>query len=373
MASNSLVTVKLHVRGMTCASCARGIEGALRDLDGVAFAGVNQADGTVLVKYDPARLNVEKILAVIRGMGYEAFESAPAVPQIPSDAGDESIAIDPICGMSVYRATGVRRILSGSTYYFCSEACAAAFQKSAEGPDHTIGKKAMHREMPQEAEIAEKYVAIDPICGMRVDKRRSITRVIGGRSYYFCTEACARSFEDPERELREMKKRVSIAVGGVVLLGVLRLAIFLGLAAGVTVVTWVPFDFLPWFTGGVWLFILTTPIIFIGGKGFFVGAAKALKYRSANMDLLITIGTLAAYLYSAVIVLDQFVASVDILPGVEGEVYFDVAAVIIAFVLLGKYMEDVLKRRSSAAVRKLLDLKPKMASVIRGGNEVEIP
>jgi Cu+-exporting ATPase len=64
---------------------------------------------------------------------------------------------------------------------------------------------------------------------------------------------------------------------------------------------------------------------------------------------------------------------VDILPGTEGDVYFDVAAIIIAFILLGKYMEDVIKRKSSAAVRKLLDLKPKMATVIKNGREVEIP
>jgi Cu+-exporting ATPase len=91
------------------------------------------------------------------------------------------------------------------------------------------------------------------------------------------------------------------------------------------------------------------------------------------MDLLITIGTLAAYFFSAIIVLDQLIGSVDILPGAEGEVYFDVAAIIIAFILLGKYMEDGVKKKSSAAVRKLLDLRPKMAMVIKRDREVEIP
>jgi Cu+-exporting ATPase len=208
---------------------------------------------------------------------------------------------------------------------------------------------------------------------MIVDKRKSIMRVVGGRSYYFCMESCARTFEDPDKELEDMKKRVSIAVGGVILLGIFRLGLFLGLAAGVTIVTWVPFDFLPWFTGAVWLLILTTPIIFIGGKSFYVGAYKAIKHRRANMDLLIAIGTLAAYIYSAVIVFDQLWTSVDLLPGKESEVYFDVAAIIIAFILLGKYFEDVIKRKSSAAVKKLLDLRPKTATIVKNGNEVEVP
>ena len=198
----------------------------------------------------------------------------------------------------------------------------------------------------------------DPVCGMKVDKRKAISRTIGGKRYYFCMESCAKTFEDPEKELQDMKKRVSVAVIGVVLIGVFRLGLFIGLAAGVTIIDWVPFDFLPWFNGAVWMFILTTPIIFIGGKSFYVGAVKAIKHRRANMDLLISIGTLTAYIYSAVIVFDQFI---DIFPGQPSEVYFDTAAVIIAFILLGKYMEDVIKRKSSAAVKKLLDMKPKTA------------
>jgi Cu+-exporting ATPase len=118
------------------------------------------------------------------------------------------------------------------------------------------------------------------------------------------------------------------------------------------------------------MFILTTPVIFIGGKSFYVGAVKAIKHRRANMDLLISIGTLTAYIYSAVIVFDQFI---DIFPGQPSEVYFDTAAVIIAFILLGKYMEDVIKRKSSAAVKKLLDMKPKTATLFKNNREVEIP
>jgi Cu+-exporting ATPase len=289
------------------------------------------------------------------------------------DEGDT--AIDPICGMTCDKKTAIKEVIGGKTYYFCMQSCADTFRKQVEEEGlKTVESKAkvLMKSMPKEADVEEKYIAIDPICGMKVDKRKAITRVIGGRSYYFCMESCANTFENPEKELADMKKRVSVAITGVVLLGIFRLGLFIGLAAGVTIIEWVPFDFLPWFNGAVWMLILTTPIIFIGGKSFYVGAAKAIKHRRANMDLLISIGTLAAYIYSVVIVLDQFIAY-DILPGTESEVYFDTAAVIIAFILLGKYMEDVAKRKSSAAVKNLMDLKPKMATLVKNGREVEVP
>jgi Cu+-exporting ATPase len=165
-----------------------------------------------------------------------------------------------------------------------------------------------------------------------------------------------------------MKRRVTIALTGVLALAMFRAAVFLGLAAGATILTWVPIPWLPWFTWGIWLFIITTPIMIFGGKGFFVGAFHAVKDRVANMDLLIALGTSTAYVYSAFVVFFP-----GVLPVEEKNVYFEVSAIIIAFVLLGKYMEELIKKRSSAAIRKLLDLKPQTARVIRDGAEVEIP
>jgi Cu+-exporting ATPase len=211
-------------------------------------------------------------------------------------------------------------------------------------------------------------MAKDPVCGMVIPKDRSIKREVGGRTYYFCSENCVRTFEAPEAELKSMKRRVTIALTGVLVLAIFRAAVFLGLAAGATVLTWVPIPWLPWFTWGVWLFIITTPIMIFGGKGFFVGAWHAIKNRVANMDLLIAIGTSTAYIYSAFVVFFP-----GILPVKEENVYFEVSAIIIAFVLLGKYMEEIIKKRSSAAIRKLLDLKPQTARVIRDGAEVEMP
>jgi Cu+-exporting ATPase len=273
--------------------------------------------------------------------------------------------IDPVCKMTIEDKDAVATSLyKGTTYYFCSMPCKEDFDKD---PELFLREKAA-MPAPILATKITSEMAKDPICGMVIPKGRSIKRMVGGREYYFCSETCVKTFEAPEAELKDMKRRVTIALTGVLALAVFRAALFLGLAAGATILTWVPFSFLPWFTAGVWLFIITTPIMIFGGKGFFIGAYQAIKQRVANMDLLIALGTSTAYLYSAFVVFFP-----GVLPVEEKNVYFDVSAIIIAFVLFGKYMEEIIKKRSSAAIRKLLDLKPQTARVIRDSSEIEIP
>jgi len=211
-------------------------------------------------------------------------------------------------------------------------------------------------------------MAKDPVCGMDVDEETSIKRVIGGRTYYFCMESCALAFEDPEKELKSMKTRVAIAVSAVTILALLRVVATLSLAAGATLITWAPIPALPYFTWGYWLFLLTTPVQIIGGWGFYKGAYSALKAHRANMDVLIAMGTTTAYLFSVFVLFFP-----TVLPVKTNDVYFEVAAVIIAFVLLGKFMEDYMRQSTSAAVRALMDLRPVTARVIRNGVEEEIP
>src|SRR3990172_5989358 len=281
---------------------------------------------------------------------------------------------DPVCKMTIDDKDAVgKSTYKGTTYYFCSPVCKEDFDKNPESfinpPISPLVKGGeVGLALAKGGITSSMEMAKDPICGMVVPKERSIKREAGGRAYYFCSETCVRTFEAPEAELKDMRRRVTIALTGVLVLAVFRAALFLGLAAGATVLTWVPFSFLPWFNAGVWLFIITTPIMIFGGKGFFVGAWHAIKNRVANMDLLIAMGTSTAYIYSAFVVFFP-----GVLPVEEKNVYFDVSAIIIAFVLLGKYMEEIIKKRSSAAIRKLLDLKPQTAKVIRGGVEVEIP
>ena len=216
---------------------------------------------------------------------------------------------------------------------------------------------------------AGRSLAKDPICGMMVDKATALTTERNGRVYYFCSPACKRTFDDPERELKSMRTRVAIALSGVLALAILRAGAFLALATGATIVTWAPIPALPWFTWGVWLFILVTPVQFIGGWSFYKGAWAAIAARSINMDFLIALGTTVAYLYSVVVIFFPDVLPVRV---EERDVYFEVSAVIIAFVLLGKYMEELIKKRSSAAVRKLMDLRPAVACVVRDGTEMEV-
>lgn len=211
-------------------------------------------------------------------------------------------------------------------------------------------------------------MAKDPVCGMVVDEKTAISAQIEGRQFYFCSSNCLNTFANPEKELSKLKKRMYVAASGALILAILRGIVYLGLAFGAITVTWAPIPDLPYLTWGLLLFIIVTPVQFIGGWTFYKGAYEAIKRKTANMDLLISIGTLAAYIYSVVVLFFP-----GLFPVKERDVYFEVSAVIIAFVLLGKYMEEAIKKRSSASVRKLLDLRPTMARVIRNGQVKEIP
>jgi Cu+-exporting ATPase len=304
------------------------------------------------------------------------------------------MAIDPVCGMQVDESGAAASAeWGGKRYFFCSAHCAAKFKAR---PDKYAGRgpvpephaehERVHRHhgdhgpghvtaTPFSATPAgevkrAKDLAKDPICGMMVDKATALNSERGGRSYYFCSVGCQRTFESPEQELKSMRTRVMIALTGVLALAILRAGAFLALAAGATIVTWAPIPALPWFTWGMWLFLLVTPVQFIGGWSFYKGAWSAIRTLSINMDFLIALGTSVAYFYSVAVLFFPEILPVKV---EERDVYFEVSAVIIAFVLLGKYMEELIKKRSSAAVRKLLDLKPAIAHVIRDGTEMEVP
>lgn len=116
--------------------------------------------------------------------------------------------------------------------------------------------------------------------------------------------------------------------------------------------------------------LLATPIQFWAGLGFYKSALAGLHHRAANMDTLVALGTSVAYGYSVVVVL--FPALVERI-GINSMPYFDASVVIIAFILLGRYLEEKAKQGTSAAVKKLLSLQAKTARVVRDGHEQDVP
>ncbi|MGQ9639981.1 MAG: heavy metal translocating P-type ATPase [Candidatus Bathyarchaeia archaeon] len=193
-------------------------------------------------------------------------------------------------------------------------------------------------------------MAKDPVCGMYVDEKTSILKAeVHGTTYYFCSESCLRTFLKPEVELRKLKILVAFSLG-----------------LAVPTLTFTYFPILPYLPNSVWLFLLATPVQFIAGSRYYRGAWDAIQSRSANMDILIVVGTSAAWLYSTIV---TFAPSV--FP--TGEVYYDTSAVIIALILLGRLFEDLAKGKASEAIRRLMDLQPRVARVMRGGLEVEVP
>ena len=118
------------------------------------------------------------------------------------------------------------------------------------------------------------------------------------------------------------------------------------------------------------LLILATPVQFWAGRGFYVGAWKALRRGTSNMNTLITVGTTVAYAYSAAVTLFPHAS---VFAHYEAATFFETSTAIIGLVLLGRYLEARAKGRASEAIKALLSLRPERARVIRGGSEMEVP
>ncbi len=206
-------------------------------------------------------------------------------------------------------------------------------------------------------------MAKDPVCGMFVEEKPDAIRYNkDGREYYFCSKQCLDEFIQPEKELKKLKKYVAISIALTIPIVIFSL----------------PHMFPTQFSGGLLpmavmhygnyiMLALATPLQFWIGWRFYRGLWDGIKAKASNMDTLIAIGTSAAYLYSAV---------VTIVPGYFPfkSVYFESAAIIITLILIGRLLETRTKEKASDAVRKLLDLQPRMTKVMReGGEEVEIP
>jgi Cu+-exporting ATPase len=148
----------------------------------------------------------------------------------------------------------------------------------------------------------------------------------------------------------------------------LRRKLFIGAVLSVIIVVIAFTPVLPMGIANLVLFVLATPVQFYVGGQFFSSFVRGLRHRNANMDTLVAVGTGAAYLYSTLV---TFLPG--LLGGVEAQTYFDVGAVVITLIMLGKYFEARAKSSANDAIRKLLALGAKTARVIRDGQEMDIP
>jgi P-type Cu+ transporter len=209
-------------------------------------------------------------------------------------------------------------------------------------------------------------MAKDPVCGMFVEEKpESIRYSKDGKEYYFCSKQCLDEFTQPEKELKKLKMYVAISIALTIPIVIFSLPHMLPTQFG----SLLSMDFMHY--SNYMMLALATPLQFWIGWRFYRGLWDGIKARASNMDTLIAIGTTAAYLYSA---------TVTIVPGSFPfeSVYFETAAIIITLILIGRLLETRTKEKASDAVRKLLDLQPKMAKVLRlrergDTEEIEIP
>ena len=169
--------------------------------------------------------------------------------------------------------------------------------------------------------------------------------------------------EQAERKAQQKALLVKTAVSGII--GIVLILGTLPVMLGVDIPGW------PMFLHNTWLqLVLATPVLFWCGQSFFVGAWKAFTHRAANMNTLIALGTGAAYVYSLFVTLfPGFLLSQGLVP----DVYYEAAVVIIALLLLGRYLENRARGQTSDAIRQLMGLQANTARVVRAGEEVDLP
>jgi Cu+-exporting ATPase len=170
-----------------------------------------------------------------------------------------------------------------------------------------------------------------------------------GTKYYFCSEACLAQFEAPEKAMASLKRMVALGAA---------------LTIPIAALTYIPI--IPDHSiNNLVMFVLSLPVQFVVGSRFYRGSYDALRSRTGNMDLLIGLGTTAAWVYSTV---------VTFAPGFfpSSSTYFETSAIIITLIQTGNLLEYITKGRASEAVHRLLSLQPTMAHVLRNGTETSI-
>ncbi len=312
---------------MSCAACVRRVEEGLKALPGVRDAAVNFATGKALVDYDPGAISMDGMAGAVRELGYEVVSREPAGP-----AARERTTVS----------------IGGMTCSACVRRVELALKEVAGVEDASVNLATGRGTVTHGPEWAGPGAL-----------RRAVTEA--GYEYLGLVDETR---EDPiekarEREIRELTVKF---IAGIVL----SVVIFMG-----TMQEWFPFlDGIPRQAMLTLLFALTTPVVFWVGSRFHSGALKALRQKTPDMNTLVSIGALSAYLYSA---LATFFPAFFTRAGVELHVYYDGAAFIVSFIVLGRLLEARTKGKTSQAIKRLVGLKPRTARVIRDGQPADIP
>lgn len=302
--------ITLPVTGMTCANCVATVERNLKKVDGVEQAMVNLSSERATVEFNPLLTGLDDLIARIQRSGYDvATGEADLLVHRMSDDND---------ARRLERTLGELEGIMAASVNFATERARATYVP-------TIISQAEIRKAISDA-------GFEPI-------------EIGGEAED--AEALAR-----QREIDQQRHYLTVGLIFTVPLFLLSMGRDLGLLP-----MWSHSQWMNWL-----MFAMATPVQFYVGWQYYVGAYKSLRNRSANMDVLIAMGSSAAYFYSIPITLGLL----------SGHVYFETAAVIITLIKLGKYLEARAKGRTSEALKKLMGLRARSARVIRAGQELEI-
>lgn len=301
----------LPILGMTCANCVATVERNLKKVEGVQTANVNLSSERAAVSYDPEKASLKDFISRVQRAGYEVA------------MGEASLGIK----------------------HLSDAADAARLEKALDAKEGVI--EASVNLTAEKALI--KYV---PTVLSQNDLRKTI------RSAGFETLEADLDLEDAEskarqKEITQQRRLLIIGLIFTVPLFILSMGRDMNLLpAAITSLPWL--DYVLW--------ALATPVQFYVGWQYYVNGFKSIRNGSANMDVLVALGSSAAYFYSIPITLGW----------IPGHVYFETSAMIITLVKLGKFFEARAKGGASDSIRKLMDLRPRKAYIVRDGIEVEV-
>lgn len=312
--ANKSKEVSIQITGMTCAACSTRIEKGLNKMDGVEQASVNLALEKSTITFDAAKLSEADFEKKIEALGYGVVKQK-----------------------SEFDITGMT----------CA-ACATRIEKGLnkmEGIAHANVNLALEKATiefnPSEVSIADIIAKVEKL-GYGAHQKKDDKAPVDYR----------------EKHIKDQQRKFIISA-------ILSLPLLWTMVAHFSFTS---FLYVPDILMNPWVqMILATPVQFIIGKQFYVGAYKSLRNGSANMDVLVVMGTSAAYFYS--IYQEIVTAGTNHSP----HLYFETSAVLITLIILGKYFEAKAKGRSSEAIKKLMGLQAKTATVLRDGIEKELP